>query len=52
MIIKTKKDFEVLRKKNNLHELEIRRLQELERQWGQKKGLYEPELKRTKKLQK
>jgi hypothetical protein len=45
-----KKDFDVLRKKNNLHEIEIRRLQGLEKKWANKRGLMEPELKRTKKL--
>ncbi len=45
-----KKEFEVLRKKNNLHEIEIRRLQGLEKKWATKKGLTEPELKRTKKM--
>ena len=45
-----KKQFEVLRKKNNLHEIEIRRLQGLEKKWAAKKGEEEPELKRTKKL--
>ena len=52
LIIKMKKEFDVLRKKNNLHELEIRRLQELEKKWARKKGVFEPELKRTKKFQK
>ena len=52
LIIKMKKAFDVLRKKNNLHELEIRRLQELEKKWAKKKGVFEPELKRTKKFQK
>lgn len=45
-----KKEFDVLRKKNNLHEIEIRRLQGLEKKWANKRGLEEPELKRTKKL--
>lgn len=45
-----KKEFDVLRKKNNLHEMEIRRLQGLEKKWATKRGLQEPELKRTKKL--
>jgi hypothetical protein len=50
LIIRMKKEFEVLRKKNNLHEIEIRRLQGLEKKWANKKGTSEPELKRTKKL--
>lgn len=45
-----KKEFDILRKKNNLHEIEIRRLQGLEKKWANKRGLEEPELKRTKKL--
>lgn len=40
LIIKMKKEFEVLKKKNNLHELQIRRLQGLEKKWAQKKGLF------------
>lgn len=50
LIVRMKKQFEVLRKKNNLHEIEIRRLQGLEKKWAAKKGEEEPELKRTKKL--
>jgi hypothetical protein len=50
LIIKMKKEFDVLRKKNNLHEIEIRRLQGLEKKWANKRGLEEPELKRIKKL--
>lgn len=42
----------MLRKKNNLHEIEIRRLQGLEKKWASKKGTTEPELKRTKKIKK
>lgn len=52
LIIKMKKDFEVLKKKNSLHEIEIRRLQGLQKKWAAKKGVFEPELKRTKKLEK
>ena len=52
LIIRMKKEFEVLRKKNNLHEIEIRRLQGLEKKWASNKGTSEPELKRTKKLKK
>ena len=47
-----KKEFEVLRKKNNLHEIEIRRLQGLEKKWAEKKGTNEPELRRVKKMKK
>lgn len=47
-----KRDFEILKKKNNLHEIEILRLQGLEKKYAMKKGTFEPELKRTKKLQK
>jgi hypothetical protein len=50
LTIKMKKEFDILRKKNNLHEMEIRRLQGLEKKWATKKGLEEPELKRIKKL--
>lgn len=50
LTIKMKNQFDILRKKNNLHEMEIRRLQGLEKKWATKKGLEEPELKRTKKL--
>ncbi len=50
LTVRMKKQFEVLRKKNNLHEIEIRRLQGLEKKWAAKKGEEEPELKRTKKL--
>lgn len=42
----------MLKKQNNLHEIEIRRLQGLEKKWAEKKGVFEPELKRTKKLEK
>ena len=52
LIIRMKKEFEILRKKNNLHEIEIRRLQGLEKKWASNKGTSEPELKRTKKLKK
>ena len=45
-----KKEFEILKKKNNLHEIEIRRLQGLEKKWAAKKGTSEPELKRVKKM--
>lgn len=47
-----KKEFEILRKKNNLHETEIRRLQGLEKKWAERKGIFEPELKRTKNYKK
>ena len=52
LVIRMKKEFDVLRKKNNLHEIEIRRLQGLEKKWAHKKGMNEPELKRTKKMKK
>jgi hypothetical protein len=47
-----KKELDILQKQNTLHEIEIKRLQGLERKWAKKKGIYEPELKRRKKLQK
>jgi len=40
--IKMKKEFEILRKRNGLHEIEIKRLQGIEKQWAQKKALFEP----------
>lgn len=52
LIISMKKEFDILRKKNNLHEIEIRRLQGLEKKWAVKKGTTEPELKRIKKMKK
>jgi hypothetical protein len=45
-----KKEFDILRKKNNLHEIEIRRLQGLEKKWASKRGLLDPELKRGKRM--
>ena len=42
LIIKMKKEFQVLKKKNNLHEIQIKRLQGLEKKWAEKKGLFEP----------
>lgn len=47
-----KKELDILQKQNTLHEIEIKRLQGLEKKWAKKKGIYEPELKRRKKLQK
>ena len=37
-----KKEFEILKKKNTLHEIEIRRLQGLQNKWAAKKGVFEP----------
>lgn len=42
LVVRMKKEFDVLRKKNNLHEIEIRRLQGLEKKWASKKGMSEP----------
>ena len=46
-----KKEFDVLEKKNHLHENEITRIQALSAKWAVRKGTFEPELKRTKNLE-
>jgi hypothetical protein len=46
-----KKEFDILQKKNHLHENEITRIQALSAKWAIRKGTFEPELKRTKNLE-